>query len=121
MTPYEAWVSTLPEDQRILVQSIMAHVMVMVDDRFNSLAGDLQRTDRRQHTNSERIADLNVRLDHYETRQWQAATEAIEQFAQSQLPQEERDRLIAVLYELARDVEQLKARQANDDAERSGQ
>lgn len=116
MTPYEVWIGTLPEDQRLLVQSIMAHVMVIVDDRFNAVSGDLGRVERRQATNSDRIAELNIRLDHYETRQWQAATEAIEQFAKTQLPQEERNRLIEVLYNLARDVEQLKARQANDDA-----
>lgn len=119
MTPYEAWIGTLPADQRILVQTIMAHVMVMVDDRFNTLASDVQRVERRLQTNSERIAELHTRLDHYETRQWNAATEAIEQFAKSQLPRAERDRLIEVLYSLARDVEQLKVQQANDDAERA--
>jgi len=95
----------------------MAIVMTMLDDRFNTLAADVQRNERRIKTNSERVAELNTRLDHYETRQWQAATEAIEQFAKTQLPPDLRDQLIETIYRLARDVEQLKAKQAGDASE----
>lgn len=92
----------------------MAHVMVMLDDRFNSLAGDVQRLERRHIARGARIDELQLRLDHYEERQWSAAKEAIEQFAAQQLPQEQRDALVDMLYRLAADVEMLKAKAQGD-------
>lgn len=111
---YNEWIASLPDDTRLLVQHIMARVGALLNSRYNSLHEDLQRTDRRQATNSGRIAELNLRLDQYEDRQWSAAKEAIEQFAATQLPATERDELIQVLYNLARDVEALKAKAAGD-------
>src|SRR5262245_7460207 len=111
---YDAWIAGLPDEQRALVQGVMAVLMVMLDDRFNDLAGDIRRVERRQTTNSERIADFQVRLDLYEQQQWDRATEAIEQFAATQLPPSERDRLIDTLHSLVEEVTALKARQAGD-------
>lgn len=117
---YRAWIEGLPDATRDLVQTIMALVGAQIDNRFNELAADIQRVERRQKTNGERIAELNLRLDQYEDRTWSAAKEAIESFAATQLPPAERDALIQVLYGLARDVEQLKARQVNDHGDASG-
>ena len=91
-----------------MVQTIMALLMAMIDDRFNALAADVQRVERRQASHAERTSELELRLDRYEEQQWTAAKEAIEQFAAKQLPIKQRDELIASLYRLAADVEQLK-------------
>lgn len=111
---YETWIASLDAEQRNFVQTIMAHVMVMLDDRFNSLAGDVQRLERRHIARGQRIDELQLRLDQYEDRQWSMAKEAIEQFAATQLPTEQRDALVATLYRLAADVEALKAKQGGD-------
>lgn len=113
-TAYETWIASLDADKRTFVQTIMAHVMVMLDDRFNSLAGDVQRLERRHIARGQRIDELQLRLDQYEDRQWSMAKEAIEQFAAQQLPTEQRDELIKMLYRLAADVSELKAKQAGD-------
>lgn len=112
---YRAWIEGLPDATRDLVQTLLALIGAQIDDRFNALAADIGRVERRQKTNSERVAELNLRLDQYEERTWSAAKEAIEQFAATQLPTAERDALIQVLYNLARDVEALKGRQVNGD------
>ena len=111
---YDTWIASLPAEQRTFVQGIMAIVMVMLDDRFNNVSGEVGRIARRQATNSERIAELQVRLDLYEQQQWDRATEAIEQFAAMQLPVVERDRLIGVLHTLVAEVEALKAKQLGE-------
>ena len=112
---YDAWINSLPDDQRVLVQAIMARVGTLLDSRYNVLHEDIQRNTRRVAAQSERIADLNIRLDVYEARQWTAAQEAITQFAAAQLPADQRDALIAVLYRLVAEVETLKATQVNGD------
>lgn len=116
LTAYEKWIATLSDEQRSLVQPLMAQLMAVLDSRFNELAGDVARVERRQVTNSERIAELHTRLDHYEAQQWTAAKEAIEQFAAQQLPPEECNRLIEVLYTLVTKVEALEQKAVNDDA-----
>lgn len=113
---YDAWISSLSPEQRALVQPLMAHLMTVVDSRFNELASDVQRVERRNREQGQRLAETNLRLDHYETQQWNAAKEAIEQFAKQQLPPEERDRLIEVLYTLVTKVEALEQKAVNDDA-----
>lgn len=120
---YNEWLGTLDQEQRELVQKIMARVQTILNVDRRQTIDDVQRVERRQATNSGRIAELNLRLDQYEDRQWSAAKEAIEQFAQQQLPKDERDKLIDVLYSLARDVEALKGKvfgadEAGDDASR---
>lgn len=114
MNAYEAWIATLPEEQRLFVQAIMAHVMLMVDDRFNELAGDIARVERRQGKNIGRVDELQLRLDYHEKRQWIAAKEAIEQFAAQQLPPERRDELIAKLNDVIARVEALEAKAQGD-------
>lgn len=111
---YLAWLGTLDEQTRDLVQTVMAFVGVQIDSRFNDLAGDVQRIERRQGKNITRVDELQLRLDQYENRQWIAAKEAIEQFAATQLPIDERDALIQLIYQLVADVEALKAKQAGD-------
>lgn len=105
---YDAWIATLGEDQRSLVQTIMAVVMAMVDSRYNELASNIQSNERRLKTNSERIGELQLRLDHYEETQWNAAQEAIERFASEQLPLDERLRLVDLLHNLVVEVEELR-------------
>lgn len=114
MTAYEAWIANLPADQRQLAQMLMAQLMAMLDDRFNELAGEVQRWGRRHISLSERVAEDERRLDSYEAQQWSMAQEAIAQFAKQQLPPDQRDVLIELLYRLATEVEALK----NDDATR---
>lgn len=113
---YDAWIASLPDDARQLVQAIMARVGVLLDSRANDIHADIQRNTRRLATQSERLADLNTRLDHYETRQWTIAQEAIAQFMATQLPLEERDALIQQIYQLATEIEAMKSRQVNGDA-----
>jgi hypothetical protein len=121
---YNEWISGLDADTRELVQKIMARVGAIVNSDRRQTLDDIQRVERRQATNSGRIAELNLRLDQYEDHQWTAAKEAIEQFAATQLPPAERDRLIGVLFEIGRDVSalkievaRLKERQAGGDGE----
>lgn len=111
---YLVWLGTLDEQTRNLVQTIMAFVGAQIDSRFNDLAGDIQRVERRQGKNITRVDELQLRLDQYENRQWSAAKEAIEQFAAMQLPPDQRDVLIQMIYKLVADVEMLKAKQAGD-------
>lgn len=114
ISPYDTWIATLPEDQRMLVQVVMARLMEMLDDRYNDLAGEVARWGRRHTGLTTRVAELQLRLDQYEVQQWTAAKEAIEQFAATQVPPELRDQLIETIYRLATEVEQLKAKQAGD-------
>lgn len=112
---YEKWIAGLPGDQRDFVQTLMAVLMAMLDERFNVLAADIQRVERRQHGHVGRTGELERRLDLYEEQQWNAAKEAIEQFARSQFTADQYDALIQALYKLAADVESLKrSKQANE-------
>jgi len=111
---YLAWLDTLDDTTRNLVQAIMAFVGSQIDERFNELAGDIARVERRQGKNIGRVDELQLRLDQYETRQWSAAKEAIEQFAAQQLPPSRRDELIALIETTARKVEDLKAKTAGE-------
>ena len=117
---YDTWIASLPEEQRTFVQGIMAIVMLMLDDRSNDVADDVLRVERRQKTNSEKIAELHVRLDLYEQQQWDRATEAIEQFAAQQLPVKECERLIEKLHTLIAEVAALKAKQAGEGQQEGG-
>ncbi len=111
---YDDWINSLPDDQRRLVQQIMLRLGRLLDSRYSALYEDIQRNERRQAANSSRIAELNIRLDQYESHQWTMAKEAIEQFAQQQLPQADRDKLIAKLHQLAQDVEMMKQERDSD-------
>lgn len=120
---YNEWISSLDAETRDLVQKIMSRISTILNNDRRATLDDLQRVERRQASNTGRISELNLRLDQYEDRQWSAAKEAIEQFAHTQLTEEERAKLIDVLYEVARDVSalkvdvaKLKERTVNDDA-----
>jgi hypothetical protein len=106
---YLIWIATLDDTTRDLVQAVMAFVGAQIDDRFNELAEDIARVERRQGKNSGRVDQLQLRLDQYEKQQWSAAKEAIEQFAATQLRPEQRDELIEAFHGVVRDVEELKA------------
>ena len=111
---YDEWINSLPDDQRRLVQQIMLRLGRLLDSRYSALYEDIQRNERRQASNSSRIAELNIRLDQYESHQWTMAKEAIEQFVQTQMPPTERDKLIAKLHQLERDVEAMKQKRDDD-------
>lgn len=111
---YLTWLGTLDEQTRDLVQMVMTFIGVYVDSRFNDLEGSIQRVERRQGKNITRVDELQLRLDQYENRQWLAAKEAIEQFAATQPPSDQWDELVQLIYQLAVDVEALKAKQAGD-------
>lgn len=113
---YNEWISTLDADTRDLVQKIMARISAILNADRRVYLDDVQRVERRQAANTGRISELNLRLDQYEDRQWSAAREAIEQFAAAQLPAQQRDQLVDLLYKLARDVAELKEQVVNDDA-----
>lgn len=113
---YNEWISTLDADTRDLVQKIMARISTILNADRRVYLDDVQRVERRQAANTGRISELNLRLDQYEDRQWSAAREAIEQFAAAQLPAQQRDQLVDLLYKLARDVAELKEQAVNDDA-----
>src|SRR5262245_48235918 len=107
---YDTWIASLDADQRAVVQTIMAVVMAMLDERFNSLASDVDRNARRLRAHSDKIAELHTRLDLYEEAQSNAAIEAIEQFAASQLQPDEHRRLVDMLHNLVVEVSELKGR-----------
>lgn len=111
---YDDWINSLPDEQRVLVQQIMLRLGRLLDSRYSALIDDIQRMERRLATQSGKIAELHTRLDQYETHQWTMAKEAIEQFAITQLPAERREELIAMLYQLAADVEELRAKVAGE-------
>lgn len=113
---YNEWLGQLDADTRDLVQKIMARINTVLNVDRRGYLDDIQRVERRQASNTGRISELNLRLDQYEDHQWSAAKEAIEQFAATQLPAEQRNQLIDLLYMLARDVEMLKARAAGGES-----
>jgi hypothetical protein len=106
---YIEWLDTLTPETRDLVQKIMARIGALLNTDRRGHIDDIQRIERRQATNSGRVAELQLRLDQYEDRQWSAAKEAIEQFAATQLTEDERTKLIEALYRTITDVSALKA------------
>jgi hypothetical protein len=129
MTDHE-WAIVLdrwPSDLRDVAQTVMERIDTLLGrersvclSQFQALLGRLDRIERRQSRNAERIDDLQIRLDHYEQDRLDEARVEIERLAADMLPKDERDKLIRVLYRLAADVEALKARAAGEAADGNG-
>jgi hypothetical protein len=114
-----AWLTyldTLPPDHKALAQKFMARVQAVINSDRNKAFDEIQRAERRSDGNAARINDLNLRLDRYEQQRADDVRKELEMFAQDQLPPDERDRLIGVLYNLSVRVEEIE-RQMNDDAD----
>lgn len=107
---YHAWLDTLDKDQREIVQKMMSRINTILNADRRHTIDDIQRVERRQATNSERIGDLHVRLDQYEQSAWTAAKQAIEEFAAARLSIEEVEKFFDAFRQLVIDVEELKTR-----------
>jgi hypothetical protein len=113
----QAWtvfLDRLPLDLRDAAQVIMQRITTLLEKERLACLADVQRVERRQSRSAERIDDLQLRLDRYEQDRLDEARVEIERLAADMLPKDERDKLIQVLYRLAADVEQLKARAVGD-------
>jgi hypothetical protein len=96
------------------IDTLLGHERSACIGQFQSLMMRLDRFEQRQARNAERIDDLQIRLDRYEQDRLDEAHAEIGRLAADMLPKDERDKLIQVLYKLAADVEQLKARAVGD-------
>lgn len=111
-----AYLDTLPPDHRALAQKIMDRVQTILNsDRTKSL-DDIQRAERRSDANAHRITDLTLRLDRYEELRAKDVRDELAAFAQDQLPPDERDKLIEVLFNLSARVETLEKQAGDSDA-----
>lgn len=110
-----AFLDTLPPDHKELAQKLMARIQTIINSDRRKVLDDVQRAERRSDRNAARINETELRLDHYEQQRAADVQAELERFANEQLPVEEREKLIGVLYNLSARVETLE-RQANDDA-----
>jgi hypothetical protein len=104
----------LPE-LRDVAQTVMERIDTLLGrersaclSQFQTILGRLDRIERRQTGNSERVDALQVRLSHYEQERLDEAQAVIERLAADMLPKGEREKLIGVLYTLVTDVAALK-------------
>jgi hypothetical protein len=107
-TAWNLFLNTLPEDHRDLAIKIMERVQAVINGDRSHLLNELQRGYRRSDGNAARINELALRLDHYEQQRADDVKNELERYARDQLPPDERDQLIAVLYNLVARVEQLE-------------
>lgn len=110
-----AFLDTLPPDHKALALAIMERVQTVMNSDRQKVFDELQAGARRSDGNAARINDLDLRLDHYEAQRAKDVQSELERFANEQLPVEERDRLIGVLYNVVARLDALEARQVGGD------
>jgi hypothetical protein len=112
---WSAFLDTLTPSDRNLAQKIMARIQTVLNsDRLHTL-DEAQRVARRTDRNAERLEELAIRLDAYEEQRALDVAAELERFARDQLPPDERDKLIGVLYNVVTRIERLE-----DDERTSG-
>ena len=113
---WNAYLNSLPADHRDLAIKLMERVQAVLNSDRIHLSDETQRAHRRSDGNAARINDLAMRLDIYEQQRADDVQAELERYAREQLPPDERDRLIAMLHDLAARVERLedKERQSGE-------
>lgn len=106
---WHAFIDTLSPDHRDIAQKIMARINTTLRSDRQRTFDEMQRGARKSDRNAARIDDLNVRLDIYEEQRAKDVQAELERFAREQLPPEERDRLIGVLYNVVARLEQIES------------
>lgn len=113
-----AYLDTLPPDHRDLAQHIMSRIQTVLNSDRKKAHAEYQHAEHRIDYNAQRISDLDLRLDSYEAHRAKDVQNEIERFAREQLSADERERLIAVLYNVVARVERLESPdQPNSDHE----
>jgi hypothetical protein len=103
-----AYLDTLPPDHKALAQRLMTRIQTILNSDRRKTLDDVQRAERRSDRNAERINETELRLDAYEQQRALDVQAELERFAAEQLPADERDKLIGVLYSLSARVDALE-------------
>jgi len=105
---WHAFLDTLTPSDRNLAQKIMARIQTVLNSDRVHTHDEIQRSVRRADRNAQRLDDLAIRLDAYEEQRALDVAAELERFARDQLPPDERDKLIGVLYNVVTRIERLE-------------